>query len=129
MMLAAHGRLGGDPREIQTSTGKLMAVASIAVTLNDRSGNETTEWLGIVAFGRTAEVLLKHKRGELISVAGRCQRDDYAGRDGETRRSLQVVCDSVIGARSVRPGGRRKSEQPATSGAPAPDDFDDEIPL
>lgn len=129
MQAAAHGRLGQDPREIQTSSGTVMAVASLAVTLTDRHGEEHTEWLGIVAFGKVAEGLLRHKKGELVSVAGRCQRDDYKGQDGEQRRALQIVCDSVIGSRTVRPGGgRRKGSQSAASGQrPPADGPNDEI--
>lgn len=133
MQIAAYGRLGQDPREITTSTGKAMAVASIAVTLTGRGGEEYTEWLGVVTFGKVAEALLRHSKGDLISASGRAQRDVYTTSSGERREQLQLVCDAIVSARTVRPsGGRRKSETTGDgSREPADDDapLDDEIPF
>jgi single-strand DNA-binding protein len=133
MQIAAYGRLGQDPREIATSTGKAMAVASIAVTLPDRQGEEHTQWLGIIAFGKVAETLLRHVKGDMISASGRAQHNAYTTSNGETREQIQIVADTVLSAKTVRPsGGRRKSEttgngahRPADDGAP----FDDAIPF
>jgi single-strand DNA-binding protein len=76
MQMAVHGRLGGDPKEITTRTGTTMAVDTIAVKLNTRSEEQETEWLGLVAFAKTAEALLRHKRGDMLSASGRVQGDD-----------------------------------------------------
>lgn len=116
MQIAAYGRLGQDPRSIDTASGKPMAVSSIAVTLSDRRGQERTEWLGLVAFGRLAQLLLEHAKGDSVSVAGRVQINSYTAGTGETREELQVVADSLLSAHSARPG---KSEaSPADDRAP-----------
>jgi single-strand DNA-binding protein len=119
MQLACYGRLGGTPKEIQTSTGTVMAIASMAVVLADRHGEEHKQWLGVVAFGRTAEALLKHDTGDMVSVAGAgaVQRlHDERGRG--PREQLQVVADSLVSARTVRPpGGRSRARTPATEEA------------
>jgi single stranded DNA-binding protein len=133
MQIACHARFGQDPREIQTSTGKPMAVASVAVSLTDRQGEESTEWLGVVAFGKQAELLLRHKKGDLASIAGRVQRNKYTA-NGEQRSELQVIVDSIVSARTARPGGgkrTRKGQSGSPQPAPAGDDvpFDDEIPF
>ena len=109
MQIAAYGRLGANPKSIQTKTGKAMAVASIAVNLADREGDEHTEWISIIAFGRVADSLLCSSKGELISISGRAQVDSYTNGCGETQTKLQVIADSVISAKSVRPGGKGQS--------------------
>ena len=132
---AIHGRLGQDPREITTKTGTTMAVASIAVTVDTRNEEQETEWFGLVAFGKVAEDLLRHKRGDMLSAAGRVQINTWATDGGEQRRQFQIVADSLVSARTVRPGGGRRRSQgkdatQARNGAqrlqePAP--FDDPI--
>jgi single-strand DNA-binding protein len=103
--LAAWGRLGGDPKAIDTKSGKPMTVANLAADV----GDEEPEWLGLVAFGNQAEALAKHGKGECISVAGRVQRRKWSDNAGAEHQQLQVVADSVISARTVRPGGGKGS--------------------
>ena len=121
--IAAHGRLGRDPRPVETSSGKAMTVASLAVTVEARDGGESseaTQWINLMAFGRVADELARHGKGELVSVAGRLQLSRYTNREtGEAREGWQVVLDSLVSARTVRPGGGRRS---GGARAPAPDD-------
>lgn len=52
MRIAAYGCLGGEPRPIETSSGKAMAAATVAVEIPERGVEDpASEWLGIVAFG------------------------------------------------------------------------------
>ena len=106
--IAVHGRLGREPRPIETSSGKPMTAASLAVTLDAREGGETGEatlWLDVLAFGRCADDLARHAKGELVSVAGRLQFSRFtSSTTGEARENWQCVADSVISARTVRPG-------------------------
>ena len=114
--LAVYGRLGTDPREHATRKGGAMATASLAVDVPDRSreaeeGATETLWFSIVAFGRSAEDLARHAKGDPVSVSGRLQFSQYTTRDGETREQWQILADALVSARSVRPGsGRRKGD-------------------
>lgn len=106
--ISCYGRLGGDPRSIQTKTGNAMTVATLAVDVGEEM-DAPPLWFGIVAFGTVAETLLRHAKGDLLSASGRLQRRTFTGRDGEEREQLQVLCDCIISARSVRPGGRKRA--------------------
>lgn len=111
MQISAYGRLGKDPKAIQTQSGKAMTTASLAVRLDLRADGETldgTQWLQLVAFGKQAEALARHRQGDLISVYGHCQLSRHETREGETRESLAVIVDALLSARSTRPGGNRK---------------------
>ncbi|MBO0125103.1 single-stranded DNA-binding protein [Agrobacterium sp. OT33] len=107
MHAAAYGRLGQDQKMISTQSGKPMSVASIAVTIDDHDA--PPQWIGIVAFGNAAEALSRHQKGDMLSVSGRVQRSRWTTDSGEKREQLQIVADSVISSRTVRPtGGRRR---------------------
>lgn len=72
-----------------------MTTASLAVTLDCREDGETfeeTQWLNLLAFGKAAEQLEKHKGGELLNVFGRCQLSRYETREGESREDYDRRC-------------------------------------
>ena len=113
--LAAYGRLVFDPRPHETTSGKPMTTGRLAVDVAVREGGETGEatlWLDLLAFGRVAEDLSRHTKGDLVSVAGPLRLSRFKHREsGEDREHWQVVLDSLVSARSVRPGGGRRKGQ------------------
>lgn len=121
---SAYGRLGGDPRQIPTKSGKDMAVANLAVDAGDEDGPPL--WIGLVCFGRLAEQLLRHAKGEPLSASGRLQVRRWVDTDGTGREQLQLVADALVSARAVRPGGGRKGSSQAGADARF-NDFDDDL--
>lgn len=107
MQASAYGRLGQDPRSITTKSGKPMAVASIAVAIDD-SSDAPPLWIGIIAFGNVADDLLRHGKGDLLSASGRVQRTTWTTQAGEKREQLQIVADAIVSARTVRPSGGKR---------------------
>ncbi|HDS5113013.1 single-stranded DNA-binding protein [Klebsiella quasipneumoniae subsp. quasipneumoniae] len=93
-----------------------MAMARLAVSLpcNAAEGGQATFWLGVIAFGKQADALARHQKGDLVSVAGNMQLDQWTGQDGGTQQGYQVLVDSVICARTVRPGGKVGQQGQAT---------------
>ncbi|HDP8303669.1 TPA: single-stranded DNA-binding protein [Escherichia coli] len=114
--IAAYGRLVADPQLKTTSKGTQMAMASMAIPLpcSQADDGTATMWLSILAFGRQADALAKHHKGELVSVAGNMQVSQWTGQNGETRQGWQVIADSVISARTARPGGKKGQQGQAT---------------
>ena len=110
MQLSCYGRLARDPNNIPTASGKSMAGASLAVSLDLRTGGETvdgTQWLNLLAFGKMADLLLKHKQADMVSVSGNCQLTKYSTSDGTERENVTVIIDSLISARTTRPGASK----------------------
>lgn len=128
MHASVYGRLGRDAQTIETRTGKPMAGASIAVDVSPRDGDATV-WVRVVAFGRVAEALAAHKKGEMLSASGRLELTKWTGDDGAERESWQLFADTLVSARSVRPArpspGQRPPKPQADAAAGAP--FDDEL--
>ena len=115
--ISAYGRLVADPQTRTTANDKQMTMARLAVSLPCHTGQngEATYWLGVVAFGKQAELLAKHQKGDLVSVSGNMQLNQWAGQDGTQKEQPQVIADSVISARTVRPGGKAGQQGQATS--------------
>ncbi|EEV1488570.1 single-stranded DNA-binding protein [Escherichia coli] len=132
--IAAYGRLVDDPQVKQTSKGTPMTLARMAVSLpcSQAQDGQATLWLSVIAFGKQADQLAGHEKGNVISVSGVMQVSQWTGQDGETRQGYQVIADSVISAKTVRPGGSRRKttgtqgNQPPAGGD---DPYGDDIPF
>lgn len=131
---SAYGRLGADPKERETKAGKAMATASIAVDVAayDAAG-EVTMWLSVAAFGKVADQLLRHAKGDLLAVMGRLTLRQWQDREGRERETWSLLAESLHSSRTVRPGGKRKADsKQAAFNMQAPNDagrpFNDELP-
>lgn len=138
--IAAYGRIAADIQTKATSSGGNMAFTRIAVSLSCRAveNGEATMWLGVTAFGKQADALARHQKGDLVSVAGQLQVNQWTGQDGGTQSGYALVADSVISARTARPGGKKGQQGQATDALRRaqqhpPEDYDqtppDEIPF
>lgn len=106
--MSVYGRLVADPQEKQTQSGKAMTTGKMAVTLPAKNG-ERTLWLSLVAFGKQAELLARHKKGDMIRASGNMTANVWTDSAGVERESYQIMLDALISPRTVRP--LNKSEQ------------------
>ncbi|SMG37423.1 single-stranded DNA-binding protein [Cedecea sp. NFIX57] len=130
--LAAHGRLVADVQTKTTGNGTSMAYSRMAVPLPCRASDngETTLWLGITAFGKQADLLARQQKGDLISVAGAMQVNQWTGQDGTTQSGYSLVAESVISARTVRGGARKPANTGGAKPPPAGSgEFSDDVPF
>ena len=130
---SVYGRLGADPVERQTKNGKVMVTATVAVDAARHGADADTAWFNLVAFCRAAEALARHVKGDLIACMGTLYRNRYTARDGQEREGWSLTVESIVSARTVRPGGGRKrteTAEPTPIGAPAVNGapFNDSIP-
>lgn len=114
--ISAYCRLVADPETRTTGKGTNMAMARLAVSLpcNAAEDGQATFWLGVIAFGKQAEALALHAKGDMVSVAGNMQLNRWTGQDGRTQQGYQVLADSVLSARTVLPGGKAGQQGQAT---------------
>jgi single-strand DNA-binding protein len=103
---AIYGRLGGTPVNRTTRSGNEMVTASLAVDVARTGADQDTEWVSIAAFGAAAEALARHEKGDLMAINGQLHRTHFNGRDGQERSVWSLTADSIVSARTVRPGGR-----------------------
>ena len=94
------GRLGRDPEVRYASSGASVTSFSLATSERwaDSEGNrqERTEWHNIVVFGKLAEICGRFlKKGKLVYIEGRLQTRDWDDRDGNKRRTTEVVATGM----------------------------------
>ena len=103
------GRLTRDPELRYTQSQIPVASFSLAVDrdFGGRDGGERqTDFIDIVAWRSTAEFVSKYfTKGSMAAVSGRLQIRDWTDRDGNKRRSAEVVADNVYFGESKRREG------------------------
>lgn len=59
-----------------------MARLAVSVTCHTAQNGEATYWLGVVAFGKQADDLARHRKGDMVSVSGSLQLNQWKAQDG-----------------------------------------------
>lgn len=92
------GRLTRDPELRRTGSG--IAVASFTVAVDrdysdKQSGEKETDFIDCVAWRQTGEFVSKHfTKGRMIVVSGRLQIRSWTDKDGNKRRTAEIVADN-----------------------------------
>jgi single-strand DNA-binding protein len=87
------GRVGKDAELRTSQSGMAIATFSIA----DSSGKDDkkkTQWVNIVAFGKTAEMCGSVTKGAFLEITGMMQLDEYE-KDGQKHRTTKVIANSI----------------------------------
>lgn len=115
------GRLTKDPELRRTGAG--VAVTSFTLSV-DRDfvpkdgGEKETDFVDCVAWRGDGEFVEKYfKKGSMAIVSGRLQIRSWTDKDGNKRRSAEVLADNVYFGESKK----GDSYSPATPSAPAQD--------
>lgn len=117
-MVVMSGRLGGDPEERKTSTGKLMVRFSLCNSRWDtKNQEEIADWYSVTVFDKEAERCMKVlSKGALVLVEGRIQIAEWTGQDGRKMSKPDITGNRV----TVLSFPRRDSQGASTGeGVPA----------
>lgn len=101
------GRLTRDPELRRTQSGTPVTSFSLAVDRDykTQSGEKETDFIDVVAWRATAEFVAKYfTKGRMAVVEGRLQLRDWTDKDGNKRRSAEVVADNIYFGDSRRDG-------------------------
>ena len=143
------GRLTRDP-EVRYSQGESStAIARYTLAVDRRfkrnGDDQTADFIGCVAFGRSAEFAEKYfRQGLKVVVTGRIQTGSYTNRDGQKVYTTDVVVEDQEFAESkatsdANAGRYQSAPAPAPAPAPVsdigdgfmniPDGIDEELPF
>lgn len=117
------GRLTADPQLRSTASGQQVGSFSVATNRvwNDKNGQrqEAVEFHNVVVWGRQAEIASRFLvKGSLVLVEGRLQTRDWEGKDGQKRRTTEIVADRIqlgprpVGAKNVKEAASASSAEP-----------------
>ncbi len=133
------GRLGRDPEMRYTASG--MPVTNFSVATDEvwggKDGGEKqtrTEWHNIVAWSRLAEICGQYlQKGKLVYIEGRLQTREWEDRDGNKRRTTEVVASDMkmLSGRGESPERETVGVGEGSGHGPAMDSgiTDDDIPF
>ena len=112
------GRLTRDPELRRTQTGTPVASFSLAVDRDFKdktTGERATDFIDVVAWRQTAEFVTRYfTKGRMAVVEGRLQIRDWTDKEGNKRRSAEVVADNIYFGDSKKDS----QEPPASTGGP-----------
>ena len=93
------GRLTRDPELRRTGSGIAVASFNVAVDRDfgkNENGEKETDFIDCVAWRNTAEYVSKYvTKGRMVAVSGRLQIRSWTDKEGNKRRTAEVVADNV----------------------------------
>ena len=117
------GRLTRDPELRRTGSGIAVASFTLAVDrdFGGRDGGEReTDFIDCVAWRQTGEFVSKYfTKGRMAVVSGRLQIRSWTDKEGNKRRTAEVVADNVYFGDSKRDGEGTGASFGAAPAAPA----------
>lgn len=117
------GRLTRDPELRTTNSGTSVASFSLAVDRNYKGadGEKETDFIDCVAWRQTGEFAAKYfTKGRMAVVEGRLQIRPWTDKEGNNRRSAEVIVDNMYFGDSKRDGdtgGARPASGPVNVSA------------
>ena len=121
------GRLVRDPELRTTQSGTSVTSFTLAVDRDFKSresGEKSTDFIDVVAWRQTAEFVCKYfAKGRMAIAEGRLQIREWKDKDGNNRRTAEVVAENVYFGDSKRDGvgdaGYGANAAPAYGAPPA----------
>ena len=118
------GRLTREPELRRTGSGVAVASFTLAVDRDfgkSENGERETDFIDCVAWRQAGEFVAKYfTKGSMAVVAGRLQIRSWTDKDGNKRRSAEVVADSVYFGESKKATEENRPNR-APQQAPAQD--------
>jgi len=115
--ITVMGRLTRDPELRHTDAGVAVASFSIACDRDFKdkaTGERATDFLDIVAWRSTGEFASKYlTKGRMAVVSGRLQIRNWADKEGNKRRSAEIVAENIYFGDSKS----KDSQEPPVSAA------------
>lgn len=117
-VVAIMGRLVKDPELKTTNSGKSVCSFRIAndYGYKNADGSSQTNWLDVVAWGKTAEFVCKYfPKGSLIAIDGRLQTRQYQDKNGQNRTAVEIVANNAnfCGSKESSPATQNAAQRPA----------------
>ena len=127
------GNLGQAPEVRKANSG--LSIANLRIATNERvkDGDEWkdhTEWHSVVVFGKQAENCEKYlDKGSKVAVEGKIRTRQWEDKEGNQRRSTEIVADRV--EFMTRPDNGGGASRPAAQQSGSVDSYpmNDSVPF
>lgn len=124
------GRLTKSPELRRTESG--IAVTSFTIACErdyaPQGGEKETDFINVVCWRSTAEFVDKYfSKGRMAVVSGRLQIRDWTDKEGNKRRSAEILADRVYFGDAKRDGDAQESKSDFTE--ISNDEEDEDLPF
>jgi len=124
------GRLARDPEARYTVNGTAVTKFTMAVDrpFTNREGERDADFLDVVCWRKLAETVANNlRKGRLVAVQGRIQKDTWQTDEGEYRSRVEVVANNVrfLDWPDDERGSRPQPQKEEDDSFDDVDDFDD----
>lgn len=113
--ISVQGRIVRDPELRRTASGKAVTSFTLACDRdfkNQQTGEKEVDFIECVAWGGTAEMVEKYfHKGQMAVATGRLQLRDWTDKNGQKRRTAEILVNSIYFC------GSKESGTQASSGA------------
>lgn len=113
--IVVMGRLTRDPELRRTGNGIAVASFTVAVdrdVANKDTGERETDFIDCVAWRSTGEVVSKYfNKGSMVVVSGRLQIRNWTNKDGQRRRTAEILVGNVYFC-GGKEGGTQSRQEP-----------------
>lgn len=124
------GRLTRDPELRHTQSGTAVASFSLAVERDFKdktTGERVTDFIDVVAWRGTAEFVSRFfSKGRMAVVVGSLQIRDWTDKEGNKRRTAEVIAESVYFGDSKRDPLDKLADDAATVSEPSFQEMEDD---
>lgn len=113
-VICITGRIARDPELRRTGSGKAVTSFSVACErdfADKQTGKKEVDFIDCVAWGGTAETVEKYfTKGRMINLTGRLQIRDWADKNGQKRRTAEILVGSVYFCDGNKNGAQSRQE-------------------
>lgn len=130
--ICVMGRLTRDPELRRTGSGTAVTGFTVAVDRDfspKDGGEKETDFMECVAWRSTGEYVARNfTKGQMAVVSGRLQIRNWTDKDGQKRRTAEIVADSVYFGSSKKPTADAP-QQPSVEDYDVLEDSDAQLPF
>ena len=127
------GRMTHEPELRRTASGVAVTSFTLAVDrdiANKETGERETDFIDCVAWRGTGEFVAKHfHKGSMAVASGRLQIRGWTDKEGNKRRTAEVVADQVYFGDSKKDDSNHSSAQAPANDFSVIDDPDAQLPF
>lgn len=126
------GRLTRDPELRRTQNGTAVASFSLACErdFKDENGDREVDFIDCVAWRKTAELVSEYfTKGRMAAVSGRLQIRGWTDKDGNRRRTAEILVDNIYFGDSKPQAEGTVTEATGAEPYSEIDEDDDQLPF
>lgn len=124
------GRMTNDPELRRTGNGTAVVSFTLAVERDYSKEEKVTDFIDCVAWKNTAEFVSKYfSKGRMAVVSGSLQIRGWTDKDGNKRRTAEVIADNIYFGDSKKDSDNSGNESAYTGEFAVLDDTDAQLPF